>query len=81
MAKIFGDDFEYIDIDTAERNTQFSFSFIFIPLSVVEEHIKKIDICKSSGIPTLSSLLIKDAFKVLSVELTHNYYERITKNM
>ena len=35
-----------------------------------EKYIKNIDICKSSGISGLGSLLLKDAFKVLSVELT-----------
>ena len=47
------------------------FSFKFVPHSVIERCIKEIDVCKSSGIKGLSSLLLKDAFKVLSVELAH----------
>ena len=44
---------------------------------MVERYIKDIVICKSSGITNLSSMLVKDAFKVLSVELTHIINESI----
>ena len=53
------------------------FTFRFVPLVVVEKYIKDIVICKASGITNLSSILIKDAFKVLSVELTHIINESI----
>ena len=42
-----------------------------LPLTVIEKYINKIDITKSYGIPGISTRLFKDAFKVLSVELTH----------
>ena len=54
-----------------------NFTFRFVPLTVVEKYIRDIAICKASGITNLSSLLIKDAFKVLSVELTHIINEAI----
>ena len=61
--------------DTLE--TEFSFKFRFIPLSVVSDYVKDIDVCKSSGIEDLSSQLVKDAFKVLIVELTHILNESV----
>ena len=48
-----------------------TFKFRFVPLTVIEKYINKIDITKSSGIPGIRTRLFKDAFKVLSVELTH----------
>ena len=48
-----------------------TFKFRFVPLTVIEKYINKIDITKSSGIPGISTRLFKDAFKVLSVELPH----------
>ena len=54
-----------------------NFTFRFVPLTVVEKYIGDIAICKASGITNLSSLLIKDAFKVLFVELIHIINEAI----
>ena len=48
-----------------------TFKFRFVPLTAIEKYINKIDIKKSSGIPGISTRLFKDAFRVLSVELTH----------
>ena len=47
-----------------------NFLFRFIPLDIVEKYVNSIDISKSSGITDISSKLIRDAFKVLTVELT-----------
>ena len=56
-----------------------TFDFQFVPLSVIEKYIRKIDICKSSGILIISSKLMKDALPVLSVELTHIINESISQ--
>ena len=69
LAKAFQDDGQPICTESAQEIGDFSFRFV--PLSVVERYIKEINVCKSSGINGLSSLLMKDAFKVLSVELAH----------
>ena len=69
LARAFADDDQPSCDDIVNDNDNFSFRFV--PLSVVERYIKEINVCKSSGVKGISSLLIKDAFKVLSVELTH----------
>ena len=56
---------------------QASFNFRFVPLKVIEKYVKDIAVCKSSGIANLSSILIKEALKVLAVELTHIINESI----
>ena len=57
------------DKDEVKYNAKFNFRFV--PLSVVEKYIRDIAVCKASGITNLSSTLIKNAFKVLSMELPH----------
>ena len=47
-----------------------NFSFRFIPLDIVEKYVNSIDISNSSGITDISSKLIRDVFKVLTVELS-----------
>ena len=54
-----------------------NFEFSFIPLDVVRKLVKNIEISKSSGLPSLSSHLLKDAFIVLIPELTHLFNESI----
>ena len=44
---------------------------------MVEDYVKSIDTCKSSGVNGLSSVLLKDALKVLTVELAHILNESI----
>ena len=56
-------------------NTEFD--FYFIPLHIVEKLTKAVDIHKSSGISDLSTELLRDAFIVLNVELTHLLNESI----
>ena len=46
-------------------------------MAIVQNLIKEIEICKSSGIPDLSTRLIKDAFLFLVPELTHLFNESI----
>ena len=53
------------------------FNFGFIPLDVVRKLIKEIGLSKSSGLPFLSSKLLKDAFSVLELELTHLFNESL----
>ena len=55
-----------------------AFIFKFIPMTVVEKHIKNIEVCKSSGLPDISSQLLKDAFLVLVPELTHLFNESLS---
>ena len=75
LAEAFKNDDQPFDINDVKK--QANFSFRFVPLSVLERYIKDIVICKSSGITNLSSMLVKDAFKVLSVELTRIINESI----
>ena len=58
-----------------------TFKFRFVPLTVIEKYINKIDITKSSGIPGISTRLFKDAFRVLSVELTHIINESLDQSI
>ena len=60
-------------------NTEFDFNFI--PLHIVERLTKDIDIHKSSGIVDLNAELIRDAFLVLNVELTHLLNESISQQI
>ena len=53
------------------------FNFSFIPMDVINKLVKEIEVSKSSGIPYLSSRLLKDAFTVLVPELTHIFNESI----
>ena len=53
------------------------FHFCFIPMDIVSKLVKEIEISKSSGIPNLSSQLLKDAFSILIPELTHLFNESI----
>ena len=69
LAKAFIDDDPPFDLCEAQKTADFTFRFV--PLEIVEKYIRDIKVCKSSGIPNLSSMLVKDAFRVLSVELTH----------
>ena len=55
--------------------------FYFIPMQIVEELVHNIDVHKSSGIQDLISELIRDAFSVLIVELTHLFNESITQKI
>ena len=57
------------------------FDFFFIPMHVVEKMVKSINIHKSSGIQDINSELVRDAFSVLIVELTHLFNESITQNI
>ena len=75
LAETLKSDNQPFDISEAKYNAKFNFRFV--PLSVVEKYIRDIAVCKASGITNLSSTLIKDAFKVLSVELTHIINESI----
>ena len=54
-----------------------NFSFQFVPLAAIERYIREIAVCKSSGIINLSSLLLKDAFMTIAVELAHIINESI----
>ena len=47
------------------------FTFICKSLSVVDKYVREINICKSSGFMHLSSLLLRNTFKVFTGELTH----------
>ena len=69
LAKAFITDNLPFDISEAQKEANFTFQFV--PLEIVEKYIQGIEICKASGIANLSSLLLKDAFRVISVELTH----------
>ena len=53
------------------------FHLKFIPMDVIEKLVKNIDTSKSSGIPDISSQILKDAFRVLIPELTHLFNESI----
>ena len=53
------------------------FNLKFIPMDVVEKLVKNIDASKSSGLPELNSLALKDAFTVLIPELTHLFNESL----
>ena len=75
LAKAFITDDPPFDIEEAESVAKFTFRFV--PLDVIERYIRGIEVCKASGINNLSSILLKDAFKVLSVELTHIINESI----
>ena len=55
--------------------------FRFIPMHVVEKLVNTINIHKSSGIQDLSAELIRDAFTVLTVELTHLFNESVTQKI
>ena len=57
------------------------FTFRFIPLTVIEKYIRKVDITKSSGILGLSTRLLKDALLTLSVELTHIVNESLAQSI
>ena len=75
LAKAFITDDLPFDISEAQKEANFTFQFV--PLEIVEKYIRGIEICKASGIANLSSLLLKDAFRVISVELTHIINESI----
>ena len=77
LAKAFVDGDPSTIVNANEVNRPPRFLLRFVPLSIIEKYIKEINICKSSGIRDISSLLVKDAFKVLSVELTHIINESI----
>ena len=49
----------------------------FILMEVIEKLVKNIDTSKSSGIPDVSSQILKDAFSILVPELTHLFNESI----
>ena len=55
--------------------------FYFIPMQIVEKLVHNINIHKSSGIQDLSSELLRNAFSVLIVELTHLFKESITQKI
>ena len=78
LAKAFKDNRDDCPVIESTPENDCNFKFRFIPLSVVSDYVKDIDVCKSSGIEDLSSQLVKDAFKVLTVELTHILNESIT---
>ena len=75
LAKECKTDGQPFNIESVKQHAKFTFRFV--PLTVVERYIKDIAVCKASSITNLSSLIIKDAFKVLSVELTHIINESI----
>ena len=75
LAQAFNQHVEPFNIDSVEQHAKFTFRFV--PLIVVEKYIKEIEVCKASGITNLNSMLLKDAFRVLSVELTHIINESI----
>ena len=64
----------YPDVNT-------EFDFYFIPLHIVEKLTKSIDIYKSSGIHNIGSELVRDAFLVLNVELTHLLNESLSQEI
>ena len=75
LAKAFNNISHPLNINEVKQNANFTFRFV--PLTVVEKYIKDIQVCKASGITDLSSILIKDAFKVLAVEIAHIINESI----
>ena len=75
LAKKFTASNKPFDINDVRQTANFSFQFV--PLAVVERYIREIAVCKSSGIINLSSLLLKDAFMTMTVELTHIINESI----
>ena len=75
LAKAFNNNSQPLNINEVKQNANFTFRFV--PLTVVEKYIKDVQVCKASGITDLSSILIKDAFKVLAVEIAHIINESI----
>ena len=75
LAEAFKGESQPFNMDEVKRHA--SFTFRFVPLAVVEKYIRNIAVCKASGITNLSSILLKDAFKVLAVEMTHLINEAI----
>ena len=75
LARAFSDSPNLEDLTVPHLPNEFSFKFI--PMSVVEKYVNDIDVSKSSGILNLNSVLLKDAFRILVVELTHILNESI----
>ena len=75
LSKAFGEKNQVFNIEEVKRSAKFGFRFV--PLAIVERYINSIVVCKASGITNLSSILLKAAFKVLAVELTHLINESI----
>ena len=59
--------------DKCKINVPSSFTFQWVNEMEVKRLVKEIDITKSSAIDDLSTRLIKDAFEVLTFELTYMY--------
>ena len=70
LAKKMNESWEPID---SLKNITSTFSFEFITETLVQKLVSEIKISKSSAIDNLSSRILKDAFSVLTVELTHLY--------
>ena len=69
MAKGLAKAFSQVNGNDGNTETMIEpeFTYRLIPLTVVEEYVISIDICKQSSIADISSSL-KDAFVVLTVE-------------
>ena len=66
------------DSSSSDNEIKNTFEMGFIPMEIVSKLVKEIEITKSSGIPDLSSQILKDAFSVIIPELTHLFNESIT---
>ena len=75
LAKAFQTISPPFDLEEVRRDAKFALRFV--PLTVIEQLIREIDIGKSSGILGISTVLLKDAFMVLSVELAYIINESI----